>query len=87
MTSKAKQRHSARRQPSNLWQRGRWWFIGGGIVGAIALLVVLTSALSGPKIATGGEPAPDMILATTDGEFQLSQRRGEVTLLYFSFPG
>ena len=70
-----------------LWQRGKWWFTGGGVAGAVALLVVLTSALSGPEITTGGEPAPDMVLATANGEFRLSDQRGEVSLLYFSFPG
>ena len=69
------------------WQRRKGWFIGGGVAGAVALLVALTSILSGPEITTGGEPAPDMVLATADGAFRLSDRRGEVSLLYFSFPG
>ncbi len=89
---KAKQRKSLRKrsrhtQLRGLWQRGKWWFTGGADTGAIALLVVLTSTLSGPQAATGGELAPDMVLATTDGEFQLSEQRGQVSLLYFSFPG
>ena len=89
---KARQRTSFRkrapqRQVQGLWQRGRLWFIGGGIAGAVALLVVFTSVLSGPEITTGGEPAPDMVLDTANGEFQLSDQRGEVSLLYFSFPG
>ena len=69
------------------WQRGKLWFIGGGVAGVVALLWVLTSALSGPEITTGGEPAPDMVLATENGAFRLSDQRGEVSLLYFSFPG
>ena len=70
-----------------LWQRGKWWFTGGGVAGAIALLVVLSLALSAPQIPVGRELAPDIALATADGAFRLSDRRGEVSLLYFSFPG
>ena len=70
-----------------LWQRGKWWFTGGGVAGAIALLVVVSLALSAPQIPVGRELAPDIALATADGAFRLSDRRGEVSLLYFSFPG
>ncbi len=31
--------------------------------------------------------APDIALVTAEGEFLLSEQRGEVLLLYFSFPG
>jgi len=31
--------------------------------------------------------APDLTLATQDGEFQLSQKRGNVVILYFAFVG
>ena len=88
----AKQHNSPRtrgkRVPARgLWQRGKWWFTGGGVAGAIALLAVLSFALSTPQIPVGRELAPDIALATADGAFQLSDRRGEVWLLYFSFPG
>ncbi len=33
-----------------------------------------------------GQKAPDFTLATLGGNFQLSEHRGEVMLLYFSFP-
>ena len=102
MASRAKRRStgtSGRRASggtaaSDLWRRGKWWFIGGGIAGAIALLVAVTFALSGPARpeVTGeelglAEAAPDMTLTTLDGDFRLSENRGEVLLLYFSFPG
>ena len=70
-----------------LWQRGKWWFTGGGVAGAIALLVVVSLALSAPQIPVSRELAPDIALATADGAFRLSEHRGEVSLLYFSFPG
>lgn len=59
MASRAKRRRSevpALGQGTNsqsIWQRRKWWLIGAG-VGAIALLVVLTYAFSGPQV-TGGE--------------------------------
>jgi hypothetical protein len=31
--------------------------------------------------------APDLLLATPTGEFRLSEQKGKVTVLYFSFPG
>ena len=89
---KANQHKSPRKrgkqvQARGLWQRGKWWFTGGGVAGAIALLLVLSSALSSPQLPVGGELAPDITLATANGAFQLSDHRGEVSLLYFSFPG
>ena len=86
MAAKAKRvrrRHGGYR---SLWRRGKWWFISGGVTGAIALLAALSGSLSGPETASG-EIAPDITLATAAGEFQLSERRGEALLLYFSFPG
>ena len=76
-----------RRPARGLWRRGKGLFIGGGAAGAVALLVVLTSFLSVPEPAIGGGLAPDILLATADGAFRLSDQRGKVSLLYFSFPG
>ena len=92
MSMKARQHTSVKKrdpkpQAHGLWQRGKGWFVGGGAAGVVALLVVLTSALSGPEPATGRGLAPDVLLATADGTFRLSDQRGEVSLLYFSFPG
>ena len=46
---------------------------------------------NGASSGTGGSAAlsqaPDVTLASLDGEFQLTQQRGNVLLLYFSFPG
>ncbi len=58
---------------------------------AVALLVGLTFAFSGPQsresALVSANPAPDMTLATLSGDFQLSENQGEVLVLYFSFPG
>ena len=100
MTSRRTKRGKARQSSkatisAGLWQRGRWWFIGGAATaGAIAVLTALTLVFAGPQRpqTTGQEiglaqTAPDMTLETLDGEFRLSENRGEVVLLYFSFPG
>lgn len=70
-----------------LWSRGKWWFIGGGVAAAIVLLFLLSTSLSGSKTSKAGIPAPDITLATLDGEIRLSDLRGQPLLLYFSFPG
>jgi cytochrome c biogenesis protein CcmG/thiol:disulfide interchange protein DsbE len=51
---KANQRQEARHKFQfsrlrHIWRRGKWWFIVGGVAGAIALLAVVSSALSGPE--------------------------------------
>ena len=43
------------------------------------------SALEPQKVSA--EIAPDVVLATLDGEFRLSEHRGKVIVFYFSFPG
>ena len=87
MTAKRRQR----KKRSNAPDRKSWWFIGGGLIAAVALLVGLTFAFSGPQARESGpgsaNPAPDMTLATLSGDFQLSENQGEVLVLYFSFPG
>ncbi len=87
MTAKRRQR----KRRSNALGRKSWWFIGGGLIAAIALLVGLTFAFSGPQVRESGlglaNPAPDMTLTTLSGDFQLSENQGEVLVLYFSFPG
>ena len=96
MALRAKRRSAARRpgqrtQKPTIWQRGKWWFIGVGGAGAIALLLVLTYAFSGPQARESelglANAAPDITLATMDGDFRVSEQGGDVLLLYFSFPG
>ena len=80
-----------RKQRSDAQNRKSWWFIGGGLTVAVALLIGLTFAFSGPETQESEigltNPAPDMTLATLSGDFQLSENQGEVLVLYFSFPG
>jgi hypothetical protein len=39
------------------------------------------------EVSYTAQAAPDIVLATADGEFRLSQQKGKVLVLYFSFPG
>ncbi len=76
---RASQRHGS---------RGAWILLAGG--GVFVLGVLLASFLAiavnrGEDVR--GESAPDITVATTNGEFTLSQHRGKVVALYFSFPG
>lgn len=68
-------------------RRKRFSWAGGllFIVWLVAYGLFATDLLGGSRAA--GEPAPDVTLNTVDGEFRLSQQRGKVLLLYFSFPG
>ena len=95
MPSRAKRRSTARRASAQtaapgLWRRRKWWFLGGASAAGMTLLVALTLALSGPEateLTVELGAAPDVVLATLDGDFRVSENRGEVLLLYFSFPG
>ena len=55
------------------------------IAGIVAYGLFVTDLLGGSRAAA--EPAPDVTLNTANGEFRLSQQKGKVLLLYFSFPG
>lgn len=68
-------------------RRKRFFWAGSLVLiaGIVMYGLFVTDLLGGPRAA--GEPAPDITLNTADGEFRLSQQRGKVLLLYFSFPG
>lgn len=59
-----------------------------GVAAAAWLMASAASAmgLAGDARATGGL-APDVSLTTENGEYHLSQQKGKVVVLYFSFPG
>lgn len=55
------------------------------IVGVLAYGLFITNV--GGAAQAAGVPAPDVSVSTPNGEFRLSQQRGKVLVLYFSFPG
>ncbi len=76
-----------RRTKSSGARRKRFFWAGSLVLIAaiVAYGLFVTDLLGGSRAA--GEPAPDVTLNTANGEFRLSQQRGKVLLLYFSFPG
>ncbi len=89
MSARAKRRHATRGRSSSIRKRLIWV----GVLGLVLVLVVsglfaATSRLGSPEGGSvSAEPAADITLATEAGDFQLSDLRGQVVLLYFSFPG
>ncbi len=70
----------------NIGQRRRWWLVAAGAVFVVALALVLSAGQPGsPKAAA--ELAPDLTLTTLQGDFRLSEKRGDILALYFSFVG
>jgi len=89
MSARAKRRQATRGRSSSI----RKSFIWVGVLGLVLVIVVSglfaasiwLGSLEGGPVST--EPAADITLATEAGDFQLSDLRGQVVLLYFSFPG
>jgi len=59
------------------------------LVAGVLVLALAAGLAAWARTRTPQEEAtaPDVALATFQGEFRLSQHRGEVIVLYFSFPG
>lgn len=67
-------------------RRRLFWAGSVALVAALLTYGVFATDLLGPAAGIRG-PAPDIILNTADGEFHLSEQKGSVVVLYFSFPG
>ncbi len=89
MSARAKRRQATRERSSSIRKRLIWV----GVLGLVLVMVVsglfaATSRLGSPEgESVSAEPAANIILANEAGDFQLSDLRGQVVLLYFSFPG
>ena len=74
MSVKARRRTSSGKRARGIRHGGRGWLIGAGVVGAIGLLVVLSSTLSGPaavgedRLASGSSGVPDVPVIVYQGE-------------------
>lgn len=66
--------------------------------GSLLILVAVIAAVATWQLTSGdgedisavrpsGSSAPDFTVPTLNGDFQLAQQLGKVTVLYFSFPG
>ncbi len=89
MSARAKRRQPTRGRSSSIRKRLTWvGVLGLVLVIAISGLFAATIWLGSPEgESVSAEPAVDITLATEAGDFQLSDLRGQVVLLYFSFPG
>ncbi|OGA45479.1 MAG: hypothetical protein A3G24_10515 [Betaproteobacteria bacterium RIFCSPLOWO2_12_FULL_62_13] len=52
----------------------------------LALSGVFTTLPAGAA-STAGEAVPNVTLSTSNGDFRLSQQKGRVLILFFTFPG
>jgi len=86
-TSGRQLQHIGRSGVAGVWQRRRWWFIGGGVAGAIALLVYLSFALSGPvaigrlaPVPVPSSPGSDSAVSSSLPNFPLALYQGQEIL-------
>lgn len=61
--------------------------VGGAAIAASLLACALLLGVAFAAAQGTGVPAPDVTLRTANGEWRLSQQRGKVVVLFFSFPG
>ncbi len=89
MSARAKRQQATRRRSSSIRKRLIWV----GVLGLVLVIVVSGLFAATSRLGTSegeslaAEPAADITLASEAGDFQLSDLRGQVVLLYFSFPG
>ncbi len=86
MTGISRQRE--RRRQVARRRQVRWAVLAGALGLFVAWLVIsnpLPTANNGQFFVA--EAAPDITLTTQQGEYRLSEQKGEVVALYFSFVG
>ena len=83
MTGLSRQRE--RRRQVARRRRVLWAVVGG--LGLFVAWLVISNPLPTTNEQFVAEPAPDITLTTQQGEYRLSEQKGEVVALYFSFVG
>ena len=72
-------------------ENSRAWSKRAFLAGAIALIGLVGygvfKGVPGTAARSAGEAAPDVTLNTANGDFRLSQKKGRVLVLFFTFPG
>ncbi len=74
------------RKEHDAGRQRQWWLVAAGAVLVIALALVLSAGQPGSQEAAA-DLAPDLTLTTLQGDFRLSEKRGDILALYFSFVG
>lgn len=78
----------AERKIKTVRRRRAIWAVVGGLGLLVAWLVISNPLPSNSNaVSVAAEPAPDITLMTAQGDYRLSEQKGEVVALYFSFVG
>ena len=69
------------------WKSRLLWMTVLFLPMTVVASIIMTSGLLQKSGQTNGDLAPDITLATMEGDFHMSEQRGNVVVLYYSFPG
>ncbi len=85
---KSKRSRLAERKKQTSRRRRMLWAVVG-VIGALVAWLVISNPLpsTSDNDLVAAEPAPDITLITKQGDYRLSEHKGEVVALYFSFVG
>jgi hypothetical protein len=80
-------RQAERKRQASRLRRVLWAVVG--VLGMFVAWLVISNPLpsTGDIVRVAAEPAPDITLVTNQGDYRLSEQKGEVVALYFSFVG
>ncbi len=80
-------RQAERKKKASRRRRVLWGVVG--VLGVFVAWLVISNPLpsSSKNVQVAAEPAPDITLMTKQGDYRLSEQKGEVVALYFSFVG
>ncbi|GMR09890.1 MAG: hypothetical protein BMS9Abin28_0710 [Anaerolineae bacterium] len=85
-SNKSKRNRQAERNRRALRRRRVLWAVAGGL-GVFVAWAVISNQLPTTKVQPAAEPAPDITLTTQQGEYRLSEQKGETVALFFAFVG
>ncbi len=80
-------RRAERKKHTSRRRRVLWAAVG--VLGVLVAWLVISNPLpsTSASVQVAAEPAPDITLMTKQGDYRLSEQKGEVVALYFSFVG